>query len=68
MKDKVILTIEIILTLVFVIFFISDSNAQPTLPGNDGGGNVTDSPIHFLIPLAMIVGAYLGIKKLRKQD
>jgi hypothetical protein len=68
MKDKVILTIEIILTLAFIIFFMSDSNAQPTLPGNDGGSNVTDSPIHFLIPLAMAIGAYLGIKKLRKQD
>jgi hypothetical protein len=68
MKDKVILTTEIILTLAFIIFFMSDSNAQPSLPGNDGGGNVTDSPIHFLIPLVMAVGAYIGIKKLRKQD
>ena len=42
--------------------------AQPTLPGNDGGGDVTDSPIHFLIPLAMAVVSYIGIKKLRKQE
>jgi hypothetical protein len=59
---------KLILTLLFITFAINKSMAQPSLPGNDGGGNVTDSPIHFLIPLAMIVGVYIGIKKLRKQD
>jgi hypothetical protein len=57
---------RIILAIAFVVLFITESLAQPSLPGNDNGGNVTDSPIHFLIPLAMAVGAYIGIKKLRK--
>jgi hypothetical protein len=61
---------KLILTIAFVTLFITESMAQPPgLPGTgEGGGNVTDSPIHFLIPLAMVIGAYLGIKKLRKQD
>ena len=59
---------RLILALAFVTLFITESIAQPSLPGNDGGGNVTDSPIHFLIPLAMAFGAYIGIKKLKKQD
>jgi hypothetical protein len=58
---------RIILALAFVVLFITESLAQPSLPGNDNGGNVTDSPIHFLIPLALAFGAYIGIKKLKKQ-
>jgi hypothetical protein len=56
---------RLILALAFVALFVTDSMAQPSLPGNDGGGNVTDSPIHFLIPLAMAIGAFIGIKKLK---
>jgi hypothetical protein len=59
---------RLILALAFVALFITESLAQPSLPGNDNGGNVTDSPIHFLIPLALAFGAYIGIKKLRKQE
>ena len=55
---------RLILALAFVALFITESMAQPSLPGS--GGNVTDSPIHFLIPLALAFGAYIGIKKLKK--
>jgi hypothetical protein len=57
---------RLILALAFIALFVTESIAQPpSLPGNDGGGNVTDSPIHFLIPLAMAIGAFIGIKKLK---
>jgi hypothetical protein len=62
MKHKLLLTIAIILLV------INDTLAQPSLPGNDGGGNVTDSPIHFLIPLALAFGAFIGIKKLKSEN
>ncbi|NGZ90172.1 hypothetical protein [Psychroflexus maritimus] len=28
--------------------------------------NVNDVPINFLIPLALLVGAYFGVKKIKK--
>ena len=33
---------------------------------NTGGENVQDVPINFLIPLALLAGAYLGVKKMKK--
>ena len=52
-----------IFTLVFALIAFSIW-AQPTLPGTgSGGGNVEDNPIHFLIPIALAIGAFLGFRK-----
>lgn len=53
-----------------VLFFVGLTNilAQPTLPGQGpGGGNVEDTPIHFLVYPLLILGAYLGFKFFNKK-
>ena len=53
-------------TLIIFLVSLTHAMAQPTLPGQGtGGGNVEDNPIHFLIPLAIVIGTFLGIKTLK---
>jgi len=33
---------------------------------NDNVNDTPEAPINFLIPLALLVGAYLGVKKMKK--
>ena len=59
---------QLIFTVILLSFFtITNIHAQ-TLEDAMGGfeDNVNDVPINFLIPLALLAGAYLGVKKLKK--
>jgi len=56
-----------ILSFIFILVVFSAILAQPTLPGTgNGNGNVEDNPIQFLIPIAIAIGAILGIKTIKK--
>jgi hypothetical protein len=66
MKNFVKYTLIIILMLVFI-----NAEAQATadeindMIGFDDDVNDTTAPINFLIPLAIAIGAALGIRKLK---
>ena len=63
---------QLILSLALVsLFGLSSAYGQNGLEDlfgfeNTGGDNVQDVPINFLIPLALLAGAYLGVKKMKK--
>ena len=63
---------QLILSLALVsLFGLSSAYGQNGLEDlfgfeNTGGDNVQDAPINFLIPLALLAGAYLGVKKMKK--
>jgi hypothetical protein len=58
-----------ILTFLALAFLtINEVASQPTLPGTSGDGpsNVDDVPIQFLIYPLLLLGAYLGYKKIKR--
>ena len=58
-----------LLILFFVVTTTQQVSAQlPGLHGNSfGGGNVDDLPVQFFIYPLLLFGAYLGMRKLKKQ-
>ena len=59
---------KVIFTLALVSLFGLSSAYGQGLEDAMGGfeDNVNDVPINFLIPLALLAGAYLGVKKMKK--
>ena len=62
---KTVLMKKIVFVLLLAIVFMPEVNAQSIDDTFGFEENVNDVPINFLIPLALIIGAYLGIKKLK---
>lgn len=58
------------LIALFVMFITVKTDAQGLddilFPDNVDDVNVTSATIHFLIPLAIVVGVVIGLKKLRQ--
>ncbi len=55
--------------LIMMVLLATQVNAQgleDAIGFEDTVSDTPAAPIHFLIPLAMAVGAFLGIKKLKK--
>ncbi|TKS55852.1 hypothetical protein [Mesohalobacter halotolerans] len=57
---------KIVFVLLLVIVFMPEVNGQSIDDAFGFEENVNDVPINFLIPVALIIGAYLGIKKVKK--
>ena len=63
---------QLITSLLFIlflgVFLLPEVSAQSVGDAFDFDDNVEDkaAPINFLIPIALIVGAYFGVKKLKK--
>ena len=63
---------QLVLSLIFIvglsIVFLPEVSAQTAGDAFGFDDNVVDkaAPINFLIPIALMVGAYFGVKKLKK--
>lgn len=64
---------QLVLSLVFIvglsIVFLPEVSAQSVGDAfgfEDNVNDATAAPINFLIPAALMVGAYFGVKKLKK--
>ena len=63
---------QLVLSLIFIvglsIVFLPEVSAQTAGDAFGFDDNVEDkaAPINFLIPVALIVGAYFGVKKLKE--
>jgi hypothetical protein len=52
--------------MVLVAVQVNAQGLEDAIGFEDTINDAPAAPIHFLIPLAMAVGAFLGIKKLKK--
>lgn len=59
------LTYTLILVLMLVAFNVEAQTLDDAIGFDETVNDTTAAPIHFLIPLAMAIGAALGIKKLK---
>ena len=70
MKNPVYIK-KTVIVLLLIIAFIPDVNAQNLEDvfgfNDDNVNDVPEAPIHFLVYLGMLVGAYLGFKKFKKE-
>jgi hypothetical protein len=63
MKSKTIILIACL------ILFSQEMLSQPVLPGDsNSGGNVTDTPINFLLIPFLVLAAYIGIKNIKSTN
>ena len=64
--DKKILLVILVSLMIVNLGIAQDSVGDAFGFEEEGGSNVDDAPINFLIPLALLVGAYFGVKKNEK--
>ena len=57
---------KFVLTIMLVLIVVTDINAQIGLPGDGDVNDVPEAFIDGFIGLALIIGSYFGIKKIRK--
>lgn len=64
--DKKILLVILVSLMIVNLSIAQDGVGDAFGFEEEGGSNVDDVPINFLIPLALLVGAYFGVKKMKK--
>ena len=57
---------RVILLIIMVAFITTDLNAQIGLPGDGDVDDVPEAFIDGFIGIALAIGSYFGIRKLRK--
>ncbi len=63
------IVLRILLSLLFFITITVPAQAQIPFPGeNPNVPDVPEAPINGLVGLALLVGAYLGIKSFKKNN
>lgn len=55
----------LVLIMALVVTQVNAQGLEDAIGFQDNVNDAPAAPIHFLIPLAMAVGAFLGIKKLK---
>ncbi|WP_233357745.1 hypothetical protein [Haloflavibacter putidus] len=68
MKKPKYFPLQIISILIFILLISATANAQVTLPGgiDDVDDETPAAPIGNLVWVGLIVGGYVGVKKIKK--
>ena len=68
---KTVLIKKIVFVLLLAIIFMPEVNGQSIEEvfdfENDNVNDVPEAPIHYLVTLGLLVGGYLGFKKLKSE-
>jgi hypothetical protein len=56
---------SILILSMFILANVEAQGLDDFIGFDDGLNDVTTAPIHFLIPVAIIIGVVLGVRKLR---